>query len=717
MRRNMTGNAACGASAFFRTSARTLVSAGVAAGLALSLAACGASRINTPDTGAASDQAAAAASAAPADVEDAGGTGGTGTESAATAEDAEAYLSAAKAFSIEPATLFSERDADASFDADGATTIALKDAGSTVEGEGAAVSGSEVRITSGGTYVLAGSLSDGRIVVDVPDTEKVQIVLSGASVTSSGASALYVKSADKVFLTVADGTKNALVATGADADEDGRTLDGAVFAADDLTVNGTGTLGVTSASGSGIVAKDELTVCGGTLEVDAAAHAIACKDSFAAADGTLTLRAKKDGIHVSHKTNGEKGFVYISGGTFAIEAEDDGINATNDVCVDGGTIRVAAGGDGIHSDFDLVVNDGTIDVSESAEGLEGARIEQNGGDVTVSATDDGVNATGDPTAQELTGEGSSMPDGSVQPGDGRQGMRQEMPEGMPEPPEGLVRPEDMPEGGGAGEGAADGNAGVEGDAAGRGPGLGRRGPRPEGLDEETAPEFFGKPGMGGGLEVDESASVTIGGGRLVVDAGGDGLDSNGSIEGSGGEVYVSGPTDDGNAALDYGTTATVTGGIFVATGSAGMAAGFGDESTQGSMLVSLAGNAGDTVTLSDATGSVLASHTPTKSYACVLVSAPGVSAGNAYVLSNGTESKSVTMDAIAYRDVTGFMGGGHPGGGRGGHGDFGGLGGGGGRGGMPQGQGVAGDSGAEPPMGGDAGIAERALPATETASA
>ena len=694
MRRHTSREASCGASAFFRQAARSVVSAGVAAGLALSVAACGGSQIATPDTGAA-------------------GSGTADVSSAVTADEAQAYLSAAKAFSIDPAALFSDRDADASFDAAAAGTITLADAGSTATGTGVSVSGSEVSITSGGTYVVSGSLSDGRIVVSVPDTEKVQLVLSGASITSTGASALYVKGADKVFLTCADGTKNALVATGADADEDGRTLDGAVFAADDLTVNGSGALSVTSAAGSGIVAKDELTICGGTLEVDAADHAVEAKDSFAASGGILTLKAQKDGIHVSHETNGEKGFVYVAGGTFAIEAGDDGISATNDVRIDGGTMGVTAGGDGIHSDFDLVVNDGTVDVSQSAEGLEGARIEQNGGDVTVSSEDDGVNATGDPTAQDLTGEG--------------QGMGAEMPEGRGEPPEGLEMPEGMPDGHPQGElGAAEGVAddGAEGTAEDGGPGFGHPRPRPEGVDGEAAPEFSGTPdmagnpgmggGFGGGFEVDESASVTIRGGHLVVDAGGDGIDSNGSVEVSGGEVYVSGPTSDGNGALDYGTSATVTGGIFVATGSAGMALGFMDESTQGSMLVSLAGNAGDAVTLCDETGTVLATHTPTKSYACVLVSAPGVSAGNTYVLSNGTESKTVTMDAITFGDVAGSMGGAPFGGGRGGQGGPGGPG---GRGRRPQGQGVEGDPSAPQSMDGDADVAERALPAAETASA
>ena len=157
---------------------------------------------------------------------------------------------------------------------------------------------------------------------------------------------------------------------------------------------------------------------------------------------------------------------------------------------------------------------------------------------------------------------------------------------------------------------------------------------------------------------DESAYLLITGGTLTVKADGDGLDSNGALEVSGGEVYVSGPTSDGNSAIDYGdgSTATITGGTVVALGSTGMAEGFGNSSTQGSMLVSASGNTGDTVTLSDSSGKVLCSYVAQKSFACVLVSAPGVEQGKSYTLKVGSNSIDVTLDGITYSNVSGGMG-------------------------------------------------------------
>ena len=192
------------------------------------------------------------------------------------------------------------------------------------------------------------------------------------------------------------------------------------------------------------------------------------------------------------------------------------------------------------------------------------------------------------------------------------------------------------------------------DQGGRGdstPPQGRQGGQGNG-----APPQEGKGGMAAGA--DESAYLLITGGTLTVKADGDGLDSNGALEVSGGEVYVNGPTSDGDSAIDYGdgSKATITGGTVVALGSTGMAKGFGNSSTQGSMLVSASGNTGDTVTLSDSSGKVLCSYVAQKSFACVLVSAPGVEQGKTYTLKVGSNSIDVTLDGITYSNVSGSIG-------------------------------------------------------------
>lgn len=178
-------------------------------------------------------------------------------------------------------------------------------------------------------------------------------------------------------------------------------------------------------------------------------------------------------------------------------------------------------------------------------------------------------------------------------------------------------------------------------------------------------------GFGG---MDEGVYILISGGKLTVNASGDGIDSNGDLTITGGEVYVSGPTSDGDGALDYAGTGTITGGILIAAGSSGMAQSLSSDA-QGVMLLMLSGaqSAGSAVTVKDADGTVLASFTPEKSYTSVVISAPGMESGGTYTVECGGESRSVTLEGCTYSEGGfGGFGGGMPGGMGGGrpNGDF-----------------------------------------------
>ena len=626
---------------FFGQATRRVILAGLSGTLALSLAACGSPEPLT--TGATAGQTSEATSDATKTTEDAATTSSQ-DEQQAQDEQQESAVDIAS-FSIDTSGLFSKRDLDSSYDEASATKVTLADAGSKAEGDGVTVDGSTVTISAEGTYVISGTLSDGRVVVDVEDGQKVQLVLKDAQVTSSTGTALYVRNADKVFVTLADSSSNVLASTGAATEEDDHTLDGTLFSADDLTINGAGELKVTSANGHGVVGKDEVTLVSGTLDIDAAKSGIQGKDSVAVKDGSYAITAGTDGIHAEHESNGAKGFVYVAGGTFDLEVQKDGIDASNDVLIDGGTFAIAAGDDGIHSEYDLTVNDGTIRVNKSYESLEGATVTVAGGDIDVAASDDGVNATGVPSSTNTddtpTKDGGQMPEGGEVPRDMQAPDGGQMPQDGPMPQDGQM-PQDGPM-------PQDGQM----------PGGGRPGGRSSGFGEGNGDGFSnGHMGGGGGdFENDPTASVTISGGKLVITSGGDGIDSNGSLTVSGGQTYVNGPTSDGDGALDCAGEATVTGGTFLALGSSGMAQGFGSNSTQGSMLVSAEGSKDDLIELKDAAGNVLVSHTALKDYSCVVISAPGIEQGNAYTLTYGSGSKEITMDAASFSDVTAGMGG------------------------------------------------------------
>ena len=562
----------------------------------------------------------------------------TGSTLSATSTPSDASTAAAPSVStkyaqtIDVSGAFSDRDLDGSYDESKATRIALLDGGTTVTGNGATVSGNTVTITAAGTYLISGTLSEGQIKVEANEADKVQLVLSGATVTSANSAALHVAKADKVFLTLADGSENTLATSGAYAAADDSAIDGAVFSRSDLTVNGGGSLAVSSAGGNGIVCKDDVVLASGTATVTAAKHAIQANDSVRIAGGSYTLRAGTDGIHAKNDENSKLGYIYVAGGSLDITAESDGFDANYVLRVDGGTITVSAGDDGLHAESDLTINGGNITVTKSNEGLEGARVTIAGGTQDVAASDDGVNASGDPDDSDSssnTDDDSSKNNapGSDRPGTAGSGQMT----GRQEPP--------AQDQGGRGDSTP--------------PQVRQDG---QGGQGNGAPPQEGKGGMAAGA--DESAYLLITGGTLTVKADGDGLDSNGALEVSGGEVYVNGPTSDGDSAIDYGdgSTATITGGTVVALGSTGMAEGFGNSSTQGSMLISASGNAGDTVTLSDSSGKVLCSYVAQKSFACVLVSAPGVEQGKSYTLKVGSNSIDVTLDGITYSNVSGSIG-------------------------------------------------------------
>lgn len=546
----------------------------------------------------------------------------TGSTLSATSTPSDASTTAAPSVStkyaqtIDVSGAFSDRDLDGSYDESKATRIALLDGGTTVTGNGATVSGNTVTITAAGTYLISGTLSEGQIKVEANEADKVQLVLSGATVTSANSAALHVAKANKVFLTLADGSENTLATSGAYAASDDSAIDGAIFSRSDLTVNGGGSLAVSSAEGNGIVCKDGLVLASGSAKVTAAKHAIQVNDSARIAGGSYTLRAGTDGIHAKNDENSKLGYIYVAGGSLDITAESDGFDANYVLRVDGGTITVSAGDDGLHAESDLSVNGGDITVTKSNEGLEGARVTIAGGTQDVVASDDGVNASGDPDDSDSSSDTDDDSSKNNATGSDRPGT------------------------------------------AGGGQMTGRQEPpaQGQGSQGDSTPPQGGKGGMAAGA--DESAYLLITGGTLTVKADGDGLDSNGALEVSGGEVYVSGPTSDGDSAIDYGdgSTATITGGTVVALGSTGMAEGFGNLSTQGSMLISASGNAGDTVTLSDSSGKVLCSYVAQKGFACVLVSAPGVEQGKSYTLKVGSNSIDVTLDGITYSNVSGSIG-------------------------------------------------------------
>ena len=530
---------------------------------------------------------------------------------------------AEQAAPLDPRDIFSSRDYKTDYDAAEAVNIAL--------------SNGPVTITTGGTYVLSGTLKDGSITVDAGKNEKVHLVLAGANIHSTTGAPLYVRQADKVFITTAENTENTLSSDSDFSAAQDENVDAALFSKEDLTLNGQGLLIIRSPGGHGIVSKDSLTITGGSYDITSASHALAGKDDVCIAGGNFSLVSGKDALHAENKDDAALGFLYIqegtfhiategdglsassrmqldggsfditsgggsaavekkqsgfgggpggfggwgksrggsqttetqdtvslkgikaagdlriSGGTFHIDSADDAIHSNASVTITGGVFDIATGDDAFHAEENLTITDGVIAVSESYEALEGLHILVSGGQLTLNASDDGINAAG----------------------------------------------------------------GVDGSGGG-----GR----------------FGGFGWGGNSD----GSITLSGGDLMITAHGDGIDANGTLSITGGRIIVCGPSQGDTTVLDYDVSASISGATFIGTGSSFMAQSFSD-AEQG-VIAANAGyqEAGAVVTLADAQGRELIRHTPDLDYAIFILSTPDIISGDTYTVTAGTASGNLT---------------------------------------------------------------------------
>ena len=356
----------------------------LAAVLAVSLCGCttGSASASTPSASAAQSISANASGAA------ASSTASAKTSQAASTANTTTVRSASGGI-LDTSDLFTDRDLSQSADLADATYLTV-------------ANGQDISITDEGVYVISGTASGCTITVNADSSAKVQLVLDGVSITNSNSPAIYVLSADKVFVTTAAGSTNTLTVSGTFAADGDTNVDAVIFSKDDLVLNGGGTLTISS-SGNGISGKDDVKITGGTYTIDAANHAIEGKDSVLIADGTFNLTTGKDGIHCENDDDATLGSVYICGGTFNIDADSDGIEAMTVAQIDGGTFSISCE-EGIEGTY-VQINDGTININASDDGINATfssniytpTIEINGGKVTVSM------AAGDTDALDSNG--------------------------------------------------------------------------------------------------------------------------------------------------------------------------------------------------------------------------------------------------------------------------------------------------------------------------
>lgn len=580
-------------------------------------------------------------------------------------------------------------------------SITLSPDGSTSTDASVRIDGQTVTITQEGTYQIAGTLDDGTLIVESGENAKITLVLGGVSIKNSTGAAIQIATADDVTIELSEGTTNVLqsgeevdIATATESEE---ASGGALQSKADLKIKGKGSLTVLGYLNNGIHCTKDLKIKNGNISVTALGHGIKGKNSVTVSGGTVTVTSGKDGITSDETENEEKGFVTIEDGEIIITSAGDGVSAETTLTVTGGVISIISGGGSANAqqktdnmrdwwDFD---NSASDDNSASCKGLKaGKAMMISGGSITIDAQDDALHTDGDMTISGgecilSTGDDGAHAALSLTVLGGKITVLTSY--------EGLEANQITLAGGElditASDDGINANGGSDGFSGGFGGGFdggrggmggsfgGRRNDTNKQSGDMTPPDDnapSGNPPTMPGQDAADSATtddttdkqpvLLITGGKITVNADGDGLDSNGNLRVEGGDITINGPANGGNGALDIGTenggSGVIAGGTLIALGTSSMTENFGSTSTQCAFLVTMNSfGAGETITITDSQGTVLYTGVTVKSANSVVFSSPDLTVGETYTVTIGSTSATVTQSSTVVGNSNGFGGG------------------------------------------------------------
>ena len=617
--------------------------------------------------------------------------------------------------SEDSAYTYSDYELDDSFDRQSAASITLSGSTAQSNGSGVSINNATVTISKEGCYLISGELEDGQIIVDAGDSDKVQLVLDNASIHCSTGSAILVRNADNVKVTLAADSENEL-SDGTEYQTDNDNPDAALFSKDDLVINGSGSLTVQGNYKHGIAGNDDLVITGGRLTVNSLSHALRGKDSVAILDGTFVLTSQKDGIQASNTEDSTKGWVQIDGGNFTIQSSGDGIQAETNLSIYDGSFTITSGGGAVNgadhtenrgdgfgrpggnrpdsangqtspempsqpaeggqtpsempsqpaegeqsssgneSDYSELIFDpddfddtstADSDTTVSTKGIKAGNallIQQ--GTFVIDSADDAIHSN-----YSVTIDG-----GSFQLSSGDDGIHAEAylninggTTTIAESYEGLEAAQIHISGGTTQVFSSDDGLNATGGSSFE---------LVDGLlvlkdtsSSDTEQTFGGRGGM---FEVEDNCDITISGGNLTVTtSNGDGIDSNGSLNVSGGTVLVFGSSSGGEGALDYTGSSSISGGTLVALGSSGMAQSMEPDDSHATLMVTWdeVQPAGTRLTLCTQQGEILCSLQSTNSFQTAVIGTDSLSAGQEVSLYTGgtvnSDSQLLTMGTLS----------------------------------------------------------------------
>lgn len=466
-----------------------------------------------------------------------------------------------------------------------------------------------IKIENGGDYVLSGDYS-GQIIVE--SEENVHLILSGITIYNAMAP-IYVKSAKNVCITLVTGTVNTISDNSEYTYEDGENEPAAaVYSKADLTINGDGELIVNANYDKGIHSKDDLKIISGKITVNSVGDAIKGKDCLLIKDGEITITTGVDGLKSNNDSNEEKGYVII----------------------EGGKINISAGDDAVHAESWLIVYGGEINITECCEGLEGKKVEIYGGGINIVSSDDSINAaSGSSGDTDFTipdrdfnfskfnsGDGQTPPE--MSDSDNTDGTRPEMPSGDFTPGDGQTPPE-MPDS--------------------------------DSTDDDSTSSGFGKGGFGGfggfggggnggfNEPAEDGVYIKIFGGNITLSGGNDVLDSNGTLEITGGTITVNNPNmvvyGEPDCIIDVNGTATVSGGTFIAYSRGATSA---SQAFTVPYITSSVTESGVSVTVKDSSGQTVIEIASAEKCSTLYIASDKLTSGETYTVTVGSTTTEVT---------------------------------------------------------------------------
>lgn len=574
-------------------------------------------------------------------------------------------------FTAPVSTVYSAEDTNT--DSEGATIITIPKTASgekTELGNYSISKKNKVTITASGTYIIktenTDTASNGLLEVDyidTTDTGTVHLILDNVNLTSTEISEptsdkgliTIKKSVPKAIITLKENTTNTLTDTGAcgiDEDDGVSTTytAGIVSKKTPLTINGTGSLSISSVNGNGIKCTDELKILDADIsagtEVTPLGHnGITGKTNLSIKNALITIYSTTDALKTTlnetdiaeDQTLTDMGNMELNGGIYNIYSKkQDAISvyrvlmlnpesltataaytsssysdSTSSKAVKAGTtiyISKTAGSltltssrdDTLHCNRHILIEGGTITASAGDDGIHSdSGLQINGGVITITKSYEGLES-GDITINGGIISITSSDDGLNAAG-------------------------------------GNNNANTSGNF---GPGGDYFNPKDDTLSDSA------------------NYQIIINGGTLTVDADGDGIDSNGNIFFRGGTVTVNGPTNSGNGALDYGDrncVCEITGGTLIAAGAMGMEVAPTSGSSQPAVNVRLSSSmpALTYVVLKDSSNNTVMTARPTKAFQSVIMSCADLSLRSTYTVYYGSSLDNMTQgDSFTFSSVS-----------------------------------------------------------------